>query len=103
MLGSYLFWYHTERDDSLRWIVRLVQIGVSASASCLMAAVLSQRESIRFLAFCAFELALGMYFPAIGILKSQIVHENRRGWTYALMRMPLNVFVMSILCTTGEG
>jgi hypothetical protein len=61
------------------------------------------REKVRFLAFYAFEIALGVYFPSIGLLKSELVAERNRGWIYGLMRLPLNVFVTGILCTTGEG
>lgn len=68
-----------------------------------MVAVLSVHEHVRFFAFCVFELTLGVYFPGVGVLKSRIVEDESRGFTYALMRMPLNVFVMAILCTTDEG
>lgn len=73
------------------------------SSICLLVTVLSMDEKIRFLAFFAFELSLGLYFPSIGLLKSQLVDERNRGWIYGLMRLPLNVFVTSVLCTTGEG
>ena len=61
------------------------------------------RERVRFLAFYAFELSLGLYFPSIGLLKSQLVPEQNRAWIYGLMRLPLNVFVTAFLYTTGEG
>lgn len=73
------------------------------SSICLLVTVLSMDEKTRFLAFFAFELSLGLYFPSIGLLKSQLVDERNRGWIYGLMRVPLNVFVTSVLCTTGEG
>lgn len=103
MLGSWFFWYCTRTDSSQEWVARLVQVGLPASATSLMVTVLSAHEYTRFFAFCIFEMALGAYFPAMGLLKSRIVQDSSRGWIYALMRMPLNVFVMAVLCSTEEG
>lgn len=103
MLGSWFFWYSTKADSSLEWVARLLQIRLPASATSLMITILSLHEYARFFAFCVFEMYLGVYFPAMGLLKSRIVQDSSRGWIYGLMRTPLNVFVMAVLCSTGEG
>ena len=68
-----------------------------------MMTILSRHEYVRFTAFCGIEMALGVYFPSMEMLKSRVVNEAAPGRIYELMRMPLNAFVMGILCTAGEG
>jgi len=48
-------------------------------------------------AFLLFEFCVGLYFPTIGVLKSQIVPEKVRGTVYNLYRMPLNGIVVGLL------
>lgn len=103
MLGAWLFWYFTTSQSSTACETQLVQGCLPISAVCLLITVLSSDEHARFSAFWVFELSVGLYFPSMALLKSRIVAEANRGWTYGLMRLPLNVFVMSVLCTTGEG
>merc|ERR1719409_2102262 len=50
-----------------------------------------------FGAFMAFEFCVGIYFPNIGVLKSQIVPEAIRGIMYNLFRLPLNGLVLVLL------
>mmetsp|Transcript_8658 Transcript_8658/g.22252 ORF Transcript_8658/g.22252 Transcript_8658/m.22252 type:complete len:477 (+) Transcript_8658:87-1517(+) len=52
-----------------------------------------------FLAFLAFEFCVGVYFPTIGIVKSEIVPEHVRGTMYNLYRVPLNAVVVCLLLT----
>lgn len=42
-------------------------------------------------------------FPEHCLAESRVVGEENRGWTYGLMRLPLNVFVTAMLGTIGEG
>jgi len=49
------------------------------------------------LSFLSFEFAVGVYFPSIGTLKSEIVPEQVRGTVYNLYRMPLNAVVVGLL------
>lgn len=103
MLGTWLFWYLTRSNKLATQATQLIQACLPISATCLVVAVFSLSESIRFLAFYIFELSLGIYFPSIALLKSRVIPETNRGWTYGLMRLPLNVFITVILCSTGEG
>eukprot|EP00929_Paragymnodinium_shiwhaense_P002208 TRINITY_DN10241_c0_g3_i1.p1 TRINITY_DN10241_c0_g3~~TRINITY_DN10241_c0_g3_i1.p1 ORF type:complete len:606 (-),score=114.99 TRINITY_DN10241_c0_g3_i1:173-1990(-) len=50
-----------------------------------------------FGAFMAFEFCVGIYFPRIGVLKSEIVPESIRGVMYNLFRLPLNGLVLVLL------
>jgi MFS family permease len=50
-----------------------------------------------FAAFLLFEVCVGMYYPAMGALKSQIVREDMRAGVYNLFRAPMNLIVCGLL------
>jgi len=47
--------------------------------------------------FLLFEFCVGVYFPSVGVLKSDIVPEQIRGTVYNLYRVPLNAIVVGLL------
>jgi len=51
-------------------------------------------------AFLTFEFCCGVYFPTVGVLKSEIVPEHVRGTVYNLYRVPLNAIVVSLLLSS---
>ena len=48
-------------------------------------------------AFLLFEACVGMYWPAIGTVKSMIVPEETRATIYNIYRVPLNMIVLVVL------
>jgi len=52
-----------------------------------------------FAAFLVFEFCCGLYFPSIGVVKSEVVPEYVRGTMYNLYRVPLNAIVVVLLLT----
>mmetsp|Transcript_147993 Transcript_147993/g.475187 ORF Transcript_147993/g.475187 Transcript_147993/m.475187 type:complete len:502 (-) Transcript_147993:217-1722(-) len=48
-------------------------------------------------AFLMFEFCVGVYFPSVGVLKSEIVPEAVRGTVYNIYRIPLNAIVVGLL------
>ena len=48
-------------------------------------------------AFYLFEACVGMYWPAIGTVKSMVVPEETRATIYNLYRIPLNAVVLGVL------
>lgn len=48
-------------------------------------------------AFLLFEFCCGVYFPSVGVLKSEVVPEQVRGTVYNLYRVPLNAIVVGLL------
>merc|ERR1711959_235685 len=52
-----------------------------------------------FAAFLGFEFCVGVYFPTVGVLKSEIVPEHVRGTMYNIYRVPLNAVVVGLLLT----
>jgi len=53
--------------------------------------------ALAFYGFLVFELCVGLYFPLMGMLKSQVVPEQHRSTLYNLFRVPLNVIVLVVL------
>merc|ERR1712039_128027 len=47
--------------------------------------------------FLVFEFCCGIYFPTIGMLKSDVVPEKVRGTMYNIYRLPLNGIVVGLL------
>jgi len=90
MLGSRIFAY-------LSGFMAIEQIGCGVmilAAASHMAVVLTSDVTIRFFAFLAFEMCVGLYFPIIGTLKGDIVPEDMRSTIYNIYRLPLNVIVL---------
>jgi len=50
-----------------------------------------------FVAFMIFEFCVGLYFPSVGELKSELVPEHVRATMYNLYRVPLNAVVVTLL------
>lgn len=59
----------------------------------------SSTETELMLGFMVFEICVGMYFPIMGTMKSEIVPEERRATTYNIYRIPLNCIVVLSLLT----
>lgn len=81
----------------------MVQIALSAAASCLLVTLVSEQEHVRFYAFWLFELCVGVYFPSMATLKSYLIPDQTRGQIYSMMRLPLGLFVTTLLCTIKDG
>merc|ERR1719230_585840 len=52
-----------------------------------------------FIAFLVFEFCVGVYFPTVGVVKSEVVPERVRSTMYNFYRVPLNVIVVCLLLT----
>jgi predicted MFS family arabinose efflux permease len=52
-----------------------------------------------FCAFLLFECMVGVYFPSVGVLKSEVVPEQVRTTVYNIYRVPLNGVVVILLLT----
>ncbi|ORZ39649.1 molybdate-anion transporter MOT2, partial [Catenaria anguillulae PL171] len=63
----------------------------------LYAAATSASLLARFMAFCFFELTVGLYFPLIFSLRSKVIPEQVRGTVLSMFRVPLNAIVVGLL------
>ena len=90
--------------SNLKASSRLTLHMVALAAIALIIPVLAKSsETGVFWAFALFEICVGMYFPAMSKLKSEVVDERVRGKIYGMMRVPLNLFVVLALGSTKEG
>lgn len=51
-------------------------------------------EQSAFWVFCLFEAAVGAYWPCMGYLKGRLIDDKACAQVYAMLRIPLNVFVV---------
>eukprot|EP00301_Raphidiophrys_heterophryoidea_P007786 c1296_g1_i1.p1 GENE.c1296_g1_i1~~c1296_g1_i1.p1 ORF type:complete len:444 (+),score=113.06 c1296_g1_i1:64-1395(+) len=98
MIGSLVF---SQLSQSLHLHSSLIicfPLAISTAALAVPALLTSNPLHI-VVAFVVFEVCVGVYYPAIGTLKSAIVPERDRAATYNIFRAPLNVIVLCVLLT----
>lgn len=85
--------------DSVKPVMRLVAtFAIGILCFTLLSNVGSEGYLITsFVAFLLFEFCVGLYFPSVGVLKSEIVPERIRGTMYNIYRIPLNAVVVALL------
>jgi hypothetical protein len=83
-------------NPSLRLMVTFM-IGIGSFA--IMGSVAGNETMLRtcFCSFLLFEFCCGLYFPSVGVLKSEIVPEKVRTTMYNIYRIPLNAVVVGLL------
>mmetsp|Transcript_31518 Transcript_31518/g.73403 ORF Transcript_31518/g.73403 Transcript_31518/m.73403 type:complete len:549 (-) Transcript_31518:97-1743(-) len=95
---------HVSRDAGRglqrTFALRALKLTFATSAACLALPVLSQRYDTTLFAFCAFELMLGFYWPAVAILRTEFVTEGRSSMI-SVFRVLLNVLVIGLLELSG--
>jgi len=78
---------------------RLAVAFATGAIALTVAATCSGNLQLSFFSFLIFEFCVGMYFPSIGIVKSEVVPERVRGTMYNIYRVPLNAVVVALLLT----
>lgn len=96
MLGSVAFSVTSQFASAE--LIGLLTLGIAAGSHLFVA--FTTDITLRFLAFLLFEISVGLYWPMMGSLKSNIVPENLRSTVYSLYRVPLNIAVLAILLLT---
>lgn len=94
MAGSSMFNVLCQRykPESFMRFVLLV------SACTLVTPILLPYHSLTiFVSFALFELCVGIFWPAMGFLRSQYIPEQTRSTTMNFFRVPLNLLVISLL------
>jgi len=74
-----------------------------ASVLCFMVPLLTSSYVATLLAFSVYELGLGLYWPAIAILRAELVPDDIRSTVASLFRVPLNVLVVACLLLIGHA
>jgi multisubunit Na+/H+ antiporter MnhC subunit len=96
MIGSSLF--SIVMDHGVKVETLAVAIFGMASFAMLVIAT-SPSPTLAFIAMNLFEIAVGLYWPAMGTMKGGIVPESKRAAIYNLFRIPLNFIVLFSLLT----
>merc|ERR1719181_2575477 len=77
----------------------MATFAVAVSSFAMMGLAAGEQGSLKlcFMAFLIFEFCCGLYFPTIGVLKSEVVPEHVRTTMYNFYRIPLNAVVVGLL------
>mmetsp|Transcript_53932 Transcript_53932/g.101199 ORF Transcript_53932/g.101199 Transcript_53932/m.101199 type:complete len:536 (-) Transcript_53932:30-1637(-) len=102
MTGSSTFSFLNPDIDPAKAL--LFSFAMSALAFAAIAFKCEQVEnvSVVYFSFLFFEFCVGLYFPSIGALKSELVPEEARAGVYNWFRVPLNIVVCGVILTDME-
>lgn len=95
MIGSHLVGWMPNSEDA-------------ASLACLLAALalfapaVSSSHSFLLLAFCMFEVCVGLYFPSIGAQRAKYLPNEVRATVMSIYRVPLNLIVVLTLLNVSS-
>lgn len=94
MLGSHVFklLYRLTYVESL-----LRPVFGIAALSLTTPIVFSKNQPLVFVGFLVFEFCVGVFWPAMGVLRSKYVPESARATVMNIFRVPLNLIVISLL------
>ena len=99
MAGSQLYMIIGDRVPAAT-ILRGVFLG---STAVFAAPLLVESYSFTLLCFCAFEFGLGLYWPAMAVMRAELVPNYLRATMTSVFRVPLNVLVMGCLAFAGNA
>lgn len=103
MAGSMLFNTGINSHD-ITSVASVLKTAIAmGSISLLLVVILTSQEHLVFWAFCLIELCVGMYYPSMNFLKSNMVEDGSRAKIYSLMRLPLSIFVVLAHSLAEEG
>merc|ERR1719272_2556569 len=74
-----------------------LQVVFCGSALCLLVPLVSEDYEVLLLAFCGFEALLGVYWPAIALLRSSELSDAQRSSTMSVFRSLLNLLLIGQL------
>ena len=67
----------------------------------MLVPLVSEDYEVLLLAFCGFEALLGVYWPAIALLRSSELSDAQRSSTMSVFRSLLNLLVIGVLLLVG--
>ncbi|KAJ7369678.1 hypothetical protein OS493_037265 [Desmophyllum pertusum] len=94
MLGSHVFKF-LSKVDSVESFMRPI-FGVAA-VSLITPIIAPKNQSVIFVGFLVFEFCVGLFWPAMGVLRSKYVPESTRATVMNIFRVPLNLIVIILL------
>eukprot|EP00041_Stephanoeca_diplocostata_P036717 m.1351536 g.1351536 ORF g.1351536 m.1351536 type:complete len:225 (-) comp24923_c0_seq20:3633-4307(-) len=83
---------------TMKWSVeQCLEMSIQLAIASFVVTFVFDSPSILFLAFVGFEFSCGVYFPAIGSLRGEILPEADRAGIMGWFRVPLNLVVVVLL------
>ena len=76
---------------------------LAAAISFFWTVVFKESYFVALFAFCAFEFGLGVYWPAMAVLRGELVPNNLRASVTSVFRVTLNVLVVMLLTAAGRA
>jgi len=97
MVGSSIFSFFNPGVNPAKVVA--ISCFLACLSFALVSAVCGQVSAVAaaYMGFLCFECCVGLYMPAIGALKSEIVPEESRAGVYNWYRIPLNLVVCCIV------
>ncbi|KAH8662306.1 major facilitator superfamily domain-containing protein [Xylariales sp. PMI_506] len=102
MIGSAIFSLQTA-SHNVKSTLDMMMIVTLIVSCCLSLAAMLRNQAILFWVLCVLEGCIGVYFPSIAFLKSQLINDGIRGQVYSILRFPVNTFVVMALSLDEEG
>jgi len=94
LIGSVIFKWLLERgirvEKSAMYVFAIAAVSIAIPANIA-------NHTFRFLAFCVFEVCVGMFWPSLGFMRSRYVPEEVRATVMNMFRIPLNFIVCIVL------
>eukprot|EP00090_Calanus_glacialis_P000829 TRINITY_DN10585_c0_g1_i4.p1 TRINITY_DN10585_c0_g1~~TRINITY_DN10585_c0_g1_i4.p1 ORF type:complete len:439 (+),score=69.59 TRINITY_DN10585_c0_g1_i4:40-1356(+) len=105
MIGSLIFRILVKSATAQRilFLATLVFLSSTLVASQFASSSDSLSKYICYVAFLFIEISLGMYFPSIGTLRSNLVPGSHRSTIINLFRIPLNLLTVATLLAIKSG
>eukprot|EP00536_Pseudo-nitzschia_multiseries_P009545 jgi/Psemu1/201000/e_gw1.269.3.1 len=97
LLGSIIFGQLRKTSFDLASIMVGILFVSTSAFSWSVRAIQTENLGGIIVAFFAFEACVGMYFPSIGIIRSQVLPESHRSVITTLFAIPLNLLVVSVI------
>nr|XP_002129829.1 molybdate-anion transporter [Ciona intestinalis] len=94
MIGSSVFKLLT-KVRTIESFMRFVLL--IAAMSLAVPVVLPDHTNVVFMAFCVFEMCVGIFWPSLGTMRGSYVPEQVRSTVMNFFRIPLNLIVIVLL------
>lgn len=99
MAGSQLYALTGDRVPA-NVTLRFVFMGAAAA---FLVPLLAESYAVALASFCAFEFGLGLYWPAMAVMRAELVPNHLRATMTSVFRVPLNALVMACLAFAGNA
>jgi MFS family permease len=95
MVGSSIFSIVGKNKENIYKIPLYLHAVACGAMACVF--LFMENKTIVYSMFLVFEMTVGLFYPAYGMIKSEKIPEDIRSAVMNIFRMPLNLFVVVLL------